>query len=592
MIDSQIIEDIIKKYYDFSEVENTKYSVTFHINNREHEKTFGDLLDDLEKIGTTAFTNDFPDNQIIVISSFNMGRDRNGLRTLMLFISVATLLYSGYIYYSSYYSSFSIFRSILYGALFYGLPVISILLFREAGKYLALRKDHIKYKFPIFVPSLGIGTLGTINSNKNQFRTSRSMIRAGGLSILFGFFASIIIIIVGSITMPFAQYNASVYSPISFLNFPLLFPLVLDHFFPVFMIPDPLELAGYTGLVTTALNAMPLGFTDGGLVFSGVLGKRFKYASYGATLILIFASFIYPYILILVVLSLLLGIKGPLPMNNFFKPRPSLKSWALIIVIIMIIGFAPLPFHNINNSSVAIADSCYVVDHNDPGNVTINVTVQNHGTNIVPSFYINPGKFIVNGIVGTNTTGTTYMLNLITYRSNYTGRQNFNITVNAGTETFHRTVSVYFLNEVKNIQFANVSNPLHIKEYEGVPFNLTINNSGSLPVMARIISISNNMNVYMLGSSNSATMINLSGDPYHGLRMNMKPGQNQTLWLEARTPGTWKIVILESGGQAAVANIHIKPDPRSPQNPISNNPAVIYYKTPFSRPIHPVNYLG
>ena len=41
-----------------------------------------------------------------------------------------------------------------------------------------------------------------------------------------------------------------------------------------------------------------IGFMDGGLVFSGIMGKSFKYASYAGIVILLIASIIYPYILI------------------------------------------------------------------------------------------------------------------------------------------------------------------------------------------------------------------------------------------------------------------------------------------------------
>ena len=570
MMDSYIIDSIVKKYYNVSDVENTKYSMIFHIRTRGSEKSFTYLLEELDKIGTTAFTNDFPDNQIIVINNRNIGRDRNGLKAMMLFISIATLVYSGFIYYSAYYSSVSIYRNIIYGSIFYALPVIFVLLSREFGKYLALRKNHIKYKFPIFIPSPGIGTLGTINSNKNQFRDSRSMIETGSFSLLFGFFASIFFIVVGAATMPFTQYNASIHSPISILNFPLVFPVVLEHFFPALIIPDPLELAGYVGLITTAINALPIGFMDGGLVFSGIMGKSFKYASYAGIVILLIAGIIYPYILILVVLSLLLGIRGPLPMNTFFKPKISMKaSWALIIIIILLLGFVPLPFHSTGNSNVAIPNSCYVMQQNNTGNVTVNITVQNHGLNVVPVFSVSPGNFSVERSIQNNMTTTTYTLELITYHYNYTGKKDFNITVNTGTEIFHKMISVYFLKDNKNIHFTNISNPLNLTEYQGKPFNITIDNNGSFPLNVRIISISTSMGVYMEGSDN--TTINLAGDPYEGISTHIRPWKNETMNFEAETPGTWKIIIMESNGEAAIVDIHIKPAPVSPPNPKSFN---------------------
>ncbi len=558
MIHFDTIEGIVKKYYDVEETENTRYSIVFHIGSRENEKTFSHMLDELKTIGATAFTNDFPDNQIIVISNNKIRKERNGLKALMFFITMVTLIYTGFVYYSAYSSSNLIYRNILYGTLLYAFPVTFILLFRESGKYLALRKNHVKYNFPIFIPSPGIGTLGTMNSNKNQFRTSKSMIDTGVFSLLFGFFASVLLIIIGAVTMPYVQYSASIHSPISVLNFPLIFPLVFDHLFPAFLIPDPLELAGYVGIVTTALNAMPVGFMDGGLVFSGILGKHFKYVSYAGIAVLLASSIIYPYILILAGMSFLLGIRGALPMNNFFKPRATAKWAALImVVIIVLIGFAPLPLHNSNTSNVTIPNSSYIIQQNGTGNITVNVTVQNHNINILPIFSVAPGNFTVKGFIKDNNTATTYIIELITYRANYSGRQNFTITVNTGTGIFHKTVSVYFLKADKNIYINNI-NRKTITEYVGVPFNISITNNGTTTLDAQIISIFNGTDIYMVSPPGySGVMINLSFYSSPGIILVIPGGHYKILGFEAYKPGNLKLVVMEHGGEAAVVDIHI-----------------------------------
>lgn len=563
MMDSSTISEIVKKYYVVSETDDTEYSMAFHIKSPGNEKTFGDLLDELNVIGATAFTNKFPDNQIIVISNSKISREKNGLKVLMVFLSIATIIYSGFVYYSTYSSSDLLYRNILYGTLFYALPVIFILLFRESGKYLALRKNHIKYNFPIFIPSPGIGTLGTINSNKNQFRNQKSMIEAGTFSLLFGFLASILFIIIGAAAMPYVQYNASIHSPISILDFPLVFPLFLDHLFPAFIIPDPLELAGYVGLVTTALNAMPVGFMDGGLVFSAIMGKQFKYASFAGIVILLAASIIYPFILILVVISILLGFRGPLPMNNFFRPRASVKWWALaIVVIILLLGFAPLPLHNTSSSNVSIPDSTYILQQNNTENVTVNVTVQDKGINISPVFSVSPGTFVVEGSTHHNKTTTIYALELITYKSNYSGMQTFNITVNTGTSSFHKIISVYFLKADKNIHIktiSNTSNPANLTEYAGIPFDINITNNGTEAFEAHIIPIFNYTGIYSpLGPG---TMLNLSAYSPNGISLEIPGGSNGTLRLEVYKPGNLKLLIMEQGIMAIVVDIHVNPNP-------------------------------
>ncbi|EQB74521.1 MAG: hypothetical protein AMDU4_FER2C00005G0019 [Ferroplasma sp. Type II] len=166
-------------------------------------------------------------------------------------------------------------------------------------------------------------------------------------------------------------------------------------------------------------------------------------------------------------------------------------------------------------------------------------------------------------------TTTTYTLELITYHSNYTGKKNFNITVNTGSQIFHKMISVYFLKVDKNIHFSNILNPLNLTEYQGKPFDITIYNNGSHTIDVKILSISTSMGVYMVGSGNLT--INLAGDPYEGISTHIPHDKNETMNFEAETPGTWKIIILESNGQAAIVDIHIKPAQASPPNPKSFN---------------------
>ncbi|WP_337861037.1 site-2 protease family protein [Ferroplasma sp.] len=561
MIDSQIIEGIVNRYYDVTDLDNTKYSMVFHISSIKNRNTFSYLLDELNRIGVTAFTNDYPDNQIIVIGNGNISRERNGIKIFMLLVSIATLIYSGFVYYSDYYSA-TMYKSILGGSLFYAIPLFSILLFREFGKYTVLRKNHIKYKFPIFIPSPGLGTLGTINSNKNQFRDSKSMIQAGTLSLLFGFFSSIFLVIAGTFIMPSANYNAGIHSPVSILNFPLLFPLVLERFFPAFILPDPLQLAGYAGIVITALNALPVGFLDGGIVFSGIMGKHFKYASYAGTAILLAASIVYPYILILVAISLILGIRGALPMNNFFRPQVSIRTLGIIVIIILVLGFAPLPLHSTNNSNVAIPDSPYIVQSANPGNVSVNVTVYNYGMNVVPTFSVNPGTFKVSDVRHVNNTATVYTLNLITYNSNYSGERNFNITVNTGTDIFHKTVSVYFLKPDKNISVDKKIEPQNLTEQAGKSFNITIDNPGNTTLKIKLILIYSNINLYM--NPSNLSMISLFG---HNMYLIIPPRTNATLFFQSSNPGLLKIIIIGTGNQATIVNINITSGIISPPNP-------------------------
>ena len=109
MINSGEIENIVKKYYNFTDEEKSAYSITFHVNDLSNEKAFSALVDNLNSIGATVFTNDYPDNQIIVLNNYNISKEKIGVKLFLFALTVITMVYTGYTYYSFYYYSYNFF---------------------------------------------------------------------------------------------------------------------------------------------------------------------------------------------------------------------------------------------------------------------------------------------------------------------------------------------------------------------------------------------------------------------------------------------------------------------------------------------------
>ena len=287
-------------------------------------------------------------------------------------------------------------------------------------------------------------------------------------------------------------------------------------------------------------------------------------------ILLVLTSILYPYILILVVLLFILGIRGALPLNNLVKPGHYIKYLAIVVILIILLGFAPLPIHNLNNSSVAISDTCYVMNKQDPANVTVNITVNEKGVNVIPVFSVHPGKFKIGGHERENSTAVIYILDLITYKSNYSGLHNFTITVNTGTHIFHRMVKVYFANPMKNIGVNNSTNPFNLTAYQDTPFNLTLYNNGSTPMTVNITSISSNMKVYAIIQKGGLSMASI-------MNIIIPPHSNKSIEVEAQTTGAWQLIIYESRYLSnnpipLIITIHILPKQKSPPviNPLGN----------------------
>ncbi len=552
MINSGEIENIVKKYYNFTDEEKSAYSITFHVNDLSNEKAFSALVDNLNSIGATVFTNDYPDNQIIVLNNYNISKEKIGVKLFLFALTVITMVYTGYTYYSFYYYSYNFFKNLFYGMVLFFIPLAFIIFLREYGKYIALKRNHMKYYFPIFIPTLGLGTLGVINSNRNQFKTQSSMIMTGSYSLILGFLSSLVFIIVGAYITPLNLiYNPDIYSPLTTLNFPFLYIVFINHIFPATLLPDPLELAGYAGLITTSINALPLGFLDGGLVFSGILKNKFKYFSYISIFILLIMSFVYVYFVIIVIIILLIGLTGPLPLNNVIKSKKSVKYLGVVVFVIIMFGFVPLPFHIVNsNESISLNNNCYIVNTAEPHNITFNVTV--HGSNSVePIFSMNPGKLKINSEHRFKNESIYSME--IPVSNNHSGKISYNLAINTGSQKFNEFIKVYYVNAVSSITFNN-RNPYNMTEPVNKTFTLSVSNENSTSLAMKIISIANNMDTYIYTNSG---YLNITGEHYiFGAPITINSGGTINLSLLSKTRGTWEIM-LYSNGNAGIVTIHI-----------------------------------
>ncbi len=564
MRDSEIIEGIVDRFYSYSGIDTSEYSIIFHINDIGNEQKFSMLSDALDKIGATAFTNDIPDKEIIVIWNHGIGSSRKYLRLAMFLATLFLVLYTGYVYYNAYYGGSTI-NDMEYGALLYTMPVFVILFVRELGKLIALRGTGTEYNFPIFLPSPGLGTLGMLNSNNNKYKSSSSLMKAGSYSLFFGFFSSLFIIILGSLIIPSnVTYSSLLKSPINALGFPLIYKYILDRIIYNPVAPNPLVLAGYTGLITTAINGIPLGFLDGGLVFTGLMGRKFKYISYASTAVLLLASIIYPELIILVAVSLILGIKGSQPMNNISPPSKSIRYAAAVVLIIVVLGFAPVHFHSNETVSSVPSNNSFMVNSTDPANITVNITV-NDPSGTVPRFSVTPGNLSVKGVHILNRTASIYNIEIYTAHRNYSGNKTYDISVFMGRKECSNDITVYFVKPLSGIKINNKSiNEINVTA--GKMFNISINQSvNAIGPSPSIVSLSGNAGIYqifMIQNRTNELEIPIVGENMFGTLIDKsmiqhKLSANMTLHLLAERPGSFKIMLLSQNNTALIMTINV-----------------------------------
>jgi membrane-associated protease RseP (regulator of RpoE activity) len=564
MIDSEkqnLLKSAIGKYYEFSAVDLIGESLVFRIETFDHypEQYFDAMVKELDKLGFLAFTNAGTDNEIVVVRRPELSNNLK-MKVILFIATVASVFYFGYTYQVSYSGLNNPLENIAYDLVFFVLPISVILAGREVGKYVALKKNGMSYSLPIFVPDpLGIGTMGIINTPNRPYISRKAMVESGSYSLIFGFLISIVFLLIGSfLTFYFPPMAPIVNTPAETIGTPLIMQFVGNRLIPSNGILDPLAFAGWIGIVTTSLNALPLGFLDGGIISSTIMGRRAIYFSYLSIMVIIGLGILYPPWIILAVFALLVGLRGPQALNNITKIRLNTKMLVAISFTILLVGIAPFPFHASANKFQTEISQQYFVVYSSQQNINFNISVNNIGqSTIVPAFEITPTvSFILSGASRTIAPGKmiTYTLEANLSNQLSLGFNHFYTTVYSGSYSQTLEILVLDVNLSNSVTFNN-NNPYNIPVKENETFNLTLK-----------VSAPENVSILSMGGPNLTFSYFVESHPitlnksieYLFPQILVTPSNPLKLSLRADSiPSYWYIVAYDGNYNATYAKINV-----------------------------------
>jgi Zn-dependent protease len=243
-----------------------------------------------------------------------------------------------------------------WGALYFGLPVMTILGLHELAHYVVARWHHVEASLPYFIPvppPFLFGTFGAFISIREPFPDKKALFDIGAAGPLAGFAASIPIALAGlylsahSPVIPLTYCGPSIFG-VSYGNLLIGTPLfwyVLSLFFPPTLVSlSPLALAGWVGLLVTAINLLPAGQLDGGHVFRALLGDRTRYLSYAVVIILLgIGLYFYTGWIFFAILILFLGARHPPPLNDVTPLDAKRYIVGACVAAVLITGFVVTP---------------------------------------------------------------------------------------------------------------------------------------------------------------------------------------------------------------------------------------------------------
>lgn len=176
----------------------------------------------------------------------------------------------------------------------YAVLTMTFLLAHEYGHYIAAYRHKLPSSLPYVIPVpptiMPFGTFGAVIRTRTPMMSKEQLFDVGVAGPIAGFFVCLIILVVGFVTLPGAEYLYAIHPEILVNGFSntgltfgdtLLFSIFRWAFEGHAFVPPmneiyhyPFLCVGWFGMFVTALNLLPFGQLDGGHVLYALIGKK------------------------------------------------------------------------------------------------------------------------------------------------------------------------------------------------------------------------------------------------------------------------------------------------------------------------------
>ena len=323
------------RYFPIYDIKVTYEAVTMLVNAEAEtlDESFEALRKDL-RLKVSSLHQIWGREHAITIVRRPLFRKRNiQINQILLAGTFLTTTLAGMVLWSSYSNATHFFTldNLLWGALFFALPLMAILGVHELAHYYASKRHDVEASLPFFIPFIPpFGTMGAFISMRDPMPNRKALVDIGVAGPLGGLAVTIPVAIIG-------LYLTSLGQPVSgpvgeegtiaIIIQPLyqlltyMFPLQED--LPL----HPTGFAAWVGFLVTAINLLPAGQLDGGHISRGLLGKMPSTELCHRCHFDCCTLFIYSGWLLFALLVVLLGLRHPAPLNDISKPGPAPRSW-------------------------------------------------------------------------------------------------------------------------------------------------------------------------------------------------------------------------------------------------------------------------
>ncbi|MBI4394481.1 MAG: site-2 protease family protein [Euryarchaeota archaeon] len=242
---------------------------------------------------------------------------------------------------------------LLKGLFQFAIPLLAVVAIHELAHQWAAKRNGVHASWPFFIPlpppfSL-LGTLGAVANFKDPMPTRNALMRIGAAGPVVGFIASLFLLALGlTLSTTVGGAAASVSAGEKIINITIGEPLIVTGMSKLLGIPDaarlhPLALAGWAGMFITAINLLPGGALDGGMVARAFLGPKAKFLGYGAIVVLAGLGIFWTPWVFVAGLLLVSGVVHPQPLNDVTPLDRNGRLWGLAAAVILVLTFTVVP---------------------------------------------------------------------------------------------------------------------------------------------------------------------------------------------------------------------------------------------------------
>ena len=338
---------------------------------------------------------------IEVIRRPRTGRSRIWINLLLLAGTVGTTSFAGALIWLTFRGEPALtIGDFLYGELYFGAPVMAILGLHELAHYVVARHRHLDASLPYFMPvppPFILGTLGAFISIREPFPDKKALFDVGAAGPLAGFAASIPIALTGLYLSIHAPVVPATYCGVTVLGTSYgslligtpLFWWVFSLFLPATLVNlHPLALAGWVGILVTAINLLPAGQLDGGHVFRALFGDRARFVSYAAVVLLFLLGLFYVGWIFFAILVLFLGLRHPPPLNDITPIGTKRYIVGGLVAAILITGFVVIPISTPSGAVSLEASGATPLLPGHDGGVGANLTLTVNNQDPIPHGFL------------------------------------------------------------------------------------------------------------------------------------------------------------------------------------------------------------